>query len=253
MNFVDIHTHILPGVDDGAATVDETIAMLSLAHATGTRKIVATPHMFYDLFQNNDSVEIKDHFEELQWELNASQQTFPFLSEIVICPGAENYVSPKFLEALEQGRVLTLNGSRYLLVEVPFMMPFGQIRNVVQRVFWAGYTPVLAHVERYGAVQEQSGRLAKLREDGLVVQVNGDSLWGASGSRAKKCIRTLLAEDLVDVIASDGHHADSRTPQLQAAFQQLKGEFGKEDLMRWMREKPDRILANRSLEVSAGQ
>ena len=247
MNFVDIHTHILPGVDDGAATVDETIAMLNLAHAAGTRKIVATPHMFYDLFQNNDFVEIQYRFDELQSELKANQQTFPFLSEIAIFPGAENYASPEFLEALELGWVLTLNGSRYLLVEVPFMMPFGQIRKLVQRVFLAGYTPVLAHVERYGAVQEDSGRLAQLRQDGLVVQVNGESLWGASGSRAEECIRTLLAEDLVDVIASDGHRANSRTPQLQAAFQQLKEKFGKEHLMKWMGENPGMILANRSL------
>ena len=247
MNFVDIHTHILPGVDDGAATIEETIAMLRLAHAAGTRKMVATPHMFCDLFQNNDIAQIRDRFQALRSDLKASRKTHPFLTEIVIYPGAENYASPEFLEALDRARVLTLNGSRYLLVEVPVMMPFGRIQNVVERVFSAGYTPLLAHVERYLAFQEDWDRLGQLRQSGMIVQVNGNSLRGASGSGAQTCARTLLAQGLVDVIASDGHRSRVRKPQLQEVFQQLRDEFAEEDLNRWMVESPNLILANESL------
>ena len=221
--------------------------MLRVAHEAGTRKMVATPHMFYDLFPNNDIVQIRDRFQALCSELKARREFYPFLNEIVIYPGAENYASPEFLEALDRAGVLTLNGSRYLLVEVPLMMPFSRIQTVVQRVFAAGYTPLLAHAERCLAFQEDWDRLGQLRRSGMIVQVNGNSLRGASGSRAKTCATTLLAQRLVDVIASDGHRFRARRPELQEAFRQLRDEFAEEDLNRWMVESPNLILANESL------
>ena len=117
MNFVDVHTHILPEVDDGAASIDETIAMLRIAYDGGTRKIVATPHMFLYLFGNDDVVQVQNSFQQLMLDLHSRVDLFPFLEEMKCYLGSENYVSPEFLEALAQGCVLSLNGSRYLLVE----------------------------------------------------------------------------------------------------------------------------------------
>ncbi|MDA2937878.1 hypothetical protein MYX75_06410 [Acidobacteria bacterium AH-259-A15] len=250
MNFVDIHTHVLPGVDDGAASIDETIAMLRMAYDGGTRKIVATPHMFFDLFKNNDFVEIRDRFDQLTSDLNSYQDTFPFLKAIEVYPGAENYASPEFLEALGQGCVLTLNGSRYLLVEFSPMLPFSQIENVIQRVFAAGYTPVIAHSERYAAIQEDPMRMVRFWEMGCVTQVNADSLLGGWGSRATKCAKALLEEGLVNVIASDGHRVRWRPPVLEGVFGKLESEYAGEDVAAWMVENPQGILANESLEVS---
>ena len=99
---------------------------------------MATPHMFFDLFRNNDFVEIRDRFDQLTSDLNSYQDKFPFLKEIQVYPGAENYASAEFLEALDQGCVLALNGSRYPLIEVSLMLPFSQIESVIQRVFAAG-------------------------------------------------------------------------------------------------------------------
>ncbi len=128
--------------------------MLRIAYDSGTRGVVATPHMFLDLFRNNDFLEIRDRFERFKEELEQSEDKFPYLKEMNVYLGAENYASAEFLEALDQGCVLSLNGSRYLLVEVPFTFTIDQIVAFLERILATDYTPVLAHVERYAAVQE---------------------------------------------------------------------------------------------------
>ena len=250
MEFVDIHSHVLPGVDDGAVSVDETIAMLRIAYDAGTRKIVATPHMFLDLFHNNDFVQVLDCFEQLKSDLESCQDAFPFLQDMHLYPGAENFASPEFLTALEQGCVLTLNGSRYLLVEFPPVLPFSQIQIVIEKVVATGYTPVIAHPERYGAIQKDPLRVEQFEQMGCVIQVNADSLRGGSGSRAKQCSLSLLQAGWVDVIASDGHRLRWRSPNLGRVLRRLEEEYTNDDIAGWLVENPERILANKRL-VSA--
>lgn len=237
-------------MDDGAVSVDETVAMLSLAYESGTRRIVATPHMFLHRFGNYDFVQIRDQFDQLSKELESVRQEFAFLGEIQVFCGAENYASPEFLEALEQGCVLTLNASRYLLVEVSPMLPFSQLENVIDRVLGSGLTPVMAHPERYAAVQEAPTKLAGLWERGCVTQLNAGSLLRGTRSRTNKCAKILLAEGLVDVIASDGHRLGWRPPELGGVVPFLQGQYEAEDIRRWVVENPAVILANEVLEVA---
>ena len=178
MEIVDIHSHLLPGVDDGAVSVDETIAMLQMAYDAGTRKIIATPHMFHALFHNNDFVQILDRFEQLQSDLRSCQDAFPFLQNMHLYSGAENFASPEFLTALDQGCVLTLNGSRYLLVEFSPVLPLSQLQSVLEKVVATGYTPVIAHPERYGAIQKEPLRVEQFERMGCVIQLNADSVRG---------------------------------------------------------------------------
>ena len=250
MDIVDIHSHVLPGVDDGAVSVDETIAMLRIAYDAGTRKIVATPHMFLDLFHNNDFVHILDRFEQLKSELESCQEAFPFLQDIHLYSGAENFASPEFLTALEQGCVLTLNGSRYLLVEFPPVLAFSQIQIVIEKVVATGYTPVIAHPERYRAIQKDPSRAELFEQMGCVVQVNADSVRGRAGSRARQCSLSLLQAGRVDVIASDGHRLRWRPPNLGRVLRRLEEKYTKDDIAGWLMENPGRILANKRL-VSA--
>jgi len=245
--FVDIHSHCLPGVDDGCKDIDETLAMLKRACEKGTRRIVATPHMFTDLFGNYDFVTIREHFDSLTAELHTYRDRLPFLKQIGVDLGAENYVSTEFFDALSQGCVLTLNGSRYLLVEVSPMFPLSQIRAALARVFEAGYVPVLAHTERIRAIQEEPSQVEEIWRQGCVVQINGDSLLRGSGSRSRHCAKRILAEGLVDVIASDGHRPNWRPPDLSEVFEKLKLEYHQEDILRWMADNPSRILANSEL------
>lgn len=249
MDFVDIHTHLLPGVDDGSGDMDETVAMLRRAYDGGTRKMVATPHMFLDLFGNNDLTAIQDRFELLAEELVSLRDRLTFLQEMQVYLGAENYASPEFLEALDQGCVLTLNGSRYLLLETAPVMPIRQARQVIERVFAAGYTPVLAHPERWISLRDDPMKLEDLWSMGCAVQVNAGSLLGESGSRAKKCAWKLLNQGLVDVIATDGHRLEWRPPAMEGLFEKLMGDYREEDVAFWLVKTPSMILANESLET----
>ena len=249
MHFTDIHTHIIPGIDDGSTDIDETIAMLSIACEGGTRKITATPHMFLDLFANNDLVEVRDRFNELKANLESHRDQFSFLKDIKVYLGAENYASPEFMEALDQGCVLTLNASHYLLIEFSPLLPFSQIQTVIQRVFLAGYTPIFAHPERCAAIQEEPVRMTEFWERGCVTQVNSDSLLRTPGSRkTAKCAEKLMREGLVDVIASDAHRPRWRPPNLGRIFRQLENRYAEEDLRAWMWENASAILSNQYLE-----
>jgi len=248
MNFVDIHTHILPGVDDGAQSLEDTLVMLRIAYDSATRRMVATLHMFLDLFNNNDFLEIRDRFEALIRDLNSYQEKQPHIKEMDLYLGAENYASPEFLEALGQGCVLTLNGSRDLLVEVSPALPMSQIGVIMENVLAADYTPVIAHVERYAAVQQDPSQMERLRNLGCVLQVNARSLAGASGSKNKTCAERLLQEGLLDVIATDGHQPRWRPPDFQSVFQTLEQDHSKEDVRRWMLTNPQLILSNELLK-----
>jgi protein-tyrosine phosphatase len=247
MDFIDLHTHILPGVDDGSKNIGETLVMLRIAYDSGTRGMVATPHMFLDLFANHDFLRIRDRFEAFIRELDQYREKLAYLDEMDLYLGAENYASPKFLDALGQGCVLTINGSRYLLVEVSPDLPMSQIDTIMDRVLVADYTPVIAHVERYAAVQQDPPQMENLRNLGCVIQVNARSLAGASGSRNQRCAERLLQESLVDVIATDGHQPRWRPPDFQSVYQKLGQEHAKDDVLRWMVKNPRLILSNAPL------
>jgi len=250
MHFVDIHTHILPEVDDGAASVAETIDMLKIAYDGGTRKIVATPHMFLDLFGNNDIAHIQNLFNRLISDLRVQADQFPFLDEVEVSLGAENYVSPEFLEALAQGCVLSINGSRYLLIEFSPLSPFNQIEQAVQKVLEMGYTPIIAHLERYAAIQKNPLQIEQFWEMGGVTQINAGSLLRRDGSRSSYCAQQLLQEGLVDVIASDGHGPQWRPPSLEKVFKILENDYEMEDISGWMCKNAEVILTDEVLEVS---
>ena len=206
--------------------------------------------MFHALFHNNDFVQILDRFEQLQSDLRSCQDAFPFLQNMHLYSGAENFASPEFLTALDQGCVLTLNGSRYLLVEFSPVLPLSQLQSVLEKVVATGYTPVIAHPERYGAIQKEPLRVEQFERMGCVIQLNADSVRGGSGSRAKQCSRSLLQAGCVDVIASDGHRIRWRPPTLGRVLRRLEEGYTKEDITGWLVENPERILANKRL-VSA--
>lgn len=249
MNFVDIHTHIIPGIDDGPKTIDEVLEMVRIAYNGGTRQMIATPHMFLDPYNNMDLLKINDSFARTIFKLRESSESpqFGFLKEMMFYLGSENYVSLEFLEALDKHCVVTLNGSRYLLIEFPpFLIP-EKLIIVLNRIFQIGLVPVIAHAERNLSVQEKPELIRRFFEMGCVVQINADSILGAAGSRVRKTSTSLLIKGFVHVIASDGHRASVRPPQLKGAFCVLQQKFPEEKLLTWMAENPKLILRNKSL------
>lgn len=244
--FVDIHSHIIPAIDDGPSTIEDVVEMLRKAHGKGTREVVATPHMFLDLFNNSDPRAVKDAFGETVAELER-RSVLPessFLADMSFYPGAENFISREFLDATEAGRVLSLNDSRYLLVEAPPYLSVIQMRYAFDRVLASNLRPVIAHPERYVAFQDRPTRVFEFLEKGCVIQVNGGSILGLYGRRAKKASWTLLKEDLVHVIASDSHGSFVKPHDLGSVYSALRGKFKKAKLKLWLSVNPGSIVRN---------
>jgi len=249
MQFADIHTHIIPGIDDGAGSIEETIEMLRIAYSQGTRAIVATPHMFLDLFPNHDAIAVRRAFEATVSKLTqyASQPAYSFLREMQIVLGAENYASLEFVQCLDRRAVLSVNGGLYLLVEFSPFVPFGSMTSILERILTAGFYPVVAHTERIIAVQQKPGRLVPLLGIGCVFQVNADSVVDSATRSSRKTAANLLGDGLGHVVASDGHRANYRPPRLYEASKNLLAKYSEEQVRTWLWENPSRIIANQAI------
>ena len=248
MRFVDIHTHLIPDLDDGSTSLFETIEMLRYAYDRGTRAMVSTPHVFHS-FGNREPVPIYDAFVAMVKRLQrlAASNENEFLRELALYLGSENLVSPEFLEFLARREVLTLNGSRYLLIEFPPYLSADVAASAVEKVLEIGLVPVLAHVERYRFLMRKPRRLAELKQKGCVVQINADSIVDLKGRGVARAVLPLFDIRLVDLIASDGHDVHSRPPDLERAFQTLSGNFPETSVAAWMWENPARILHDREI------
>jgi protein-tyrosine phosphatase len=246
MRFADIHTHLIPGVDDGATSIEQTVEMLRLAYDNGTRSVVATPHMFLDIYRGNTLMAINDRFATMM-ELLGEMGRLPegvFLREMDVTLGAEHYGSVEFVQALEQGLVLPINGSVYLLVEFSPFLPWNMVEIIVKRAFEAGYFPIIAHVERIVAVQEKPAHVKGLVERGCLLQVNAESFLDDVDGRTRKTAQTLAHDRLLHVIASDGHRPECRPPLLLEASRRLLRKYRPEQVEAWMWGNPRAIVSN---------
>lgn len=247
--FIDLHVHLLPAVDDGPGSLEETVAALEIAHAGGTRRLVATPHMFSPLFDTPGAAGIRSAHARLSDELAAASERpeSAFLRDLEVDLGAENHLSPEMLEAARARDVLTLNGGRYLLVELPFYTSREVARAAIQILLDSGYVPVLAHVERYPFFVETDAALDPFLAAGCLALVNAASLLPAAGRRLRRDVRRLLRSGSVQAVASDGHGAGHRSPDLGAVHRELAARFSPELAARWLYENPLAIVEDRSL------
>ncbi len=247
MHFVDLHTHLLPAIDDGPASLDETIALLRLAHEQGTRALVATPHMFLPPWDLREPEMVRVAFDDTVSQLDALSGLpgSEFLGELSLHLGAENSLSPEFLEALAARRVVSIAGGLYLLIEISPYFSSSMLDAAVERVLRAGFVPVLAHVDRHPELVRNPARLARLVAMGMIVQLNASSLRGPSP--LVRDALALLDARLVHVIASDAHDTGRRPPDLRQAADVLGRRFGEPQVAAWMFDNPRRILNNRAL------
>ncbi|MDR7551277.1 MAG: CpsB/CapC family capsule biosynthesis tyrosine phosphatase [Armatimonadota bacterium] len=199
---VDMHCHILPGVDDGARTWEDSLAMARAAVAAGVTHLVATPHHMEGTFDNPRARvlalvgDLRDRLAEAAIALE-------------VFPGCEAYISPDLPARVQSGEVTTLNdGGRYLLVELPYVEIPPWAEEVLFQLQVQGITPVLAHPERNRGLQGSPDILKRWIERGVVAQVDAASLGGAFGEGAKRAARRMLEARLVHVAGSDAHRAE---------------------------------------------
>lgn len=218
----DIHTHILPALDDGAKDWEQSYAMLDIAYEQGINVIIATPH-YMPGSRKGKAQHIMASVGRLQ-EYSDSRGY-----DISIFPGNEIYYHDEVPELLEEGEILTLAGSEYVLVEFSPMDDARYIRNALANIQSAGYIPVIAHVERYESLcKKPFDRIAELRQMGILIQVNASTIEGRMGRKVQGNVMKLFKLGLVDFIGTDAHSSGSRSPMVQKAVAILNKKLPKE-------------------------
>lgn len=219
--FVDIHTHILPGVDDGAQDLSQSLALLKSAYSQGTGALILTPH-YRGRYQKNVSSRLNRVFREL---LEAAQKECPGLQLYLGCEvGYELDVSEK----IASGKVLTLNGTQYVLLEFQKGTFHTRILDGVLEVLNFGYIPIIAHAERYDAFREHPQLAEEVTRLGALLQLNADSILGKCGFRISRYCHKLLKKRLAHFVATDAHELKSRKPDLKLCYEKLQKKYGKE-------------------------
>lgn len=236
---VDIHCHILPGIDDGAADLYDSLSMASLAEKSGVKAIVATPHCNVP---GSPSNYFDRHFREI---LIKTRKAFEAEGiSVKLLGGMEVFATYDLPELIKEGKILTINQSRYLLVEFGFYEEpeFAQI--MVRRLRELNVVPVIAHPERYEFIKEDLEFAKNLKAEGCVFQANKGSFLGRYGSSTEKCAFELINNRLIDVIASDAHNPDIRTPHMTGALEKLNGKYDAKSLFS---TNPRLICTNKTL------
>jgi protein-tyrosine phosphatase len=229
---IDLHSHILRGIDDGARTLEESLEIARAAVADGIAVMAATPHVRDDWPTDASAMEYRLY--ELREELRAAR------IPLDVRPGGEVALEWLGRLSIDQLRRFGLGGNpRYLLVETPYYgWPLG-FDDAVFHLCAQGVVPVIGHPERNGEVQADSARLARLVEGGALVQVTAASLDGRIGRRTQACARELIDSELCHLLASDAHHASIRAVGMAEAYETV----GDEVLARWLTvEMPQAIL-----------
>lgn len=242
---IDLHCHILPGIDDGAGDLEEAIAICRLAAADGCKAMIATPHQRRGLWWNCDAARLDRLHRELQ------QGVGPGLRLLL---GGEIHVdSPRVLDELErltESGLQPLAGSRYLLLEFNPAFPPAEAGELVHELVVAGWFPVLAHPEFIPWMADPDA-LARLLELGALAQVTAMSLTGDFGRRPQSVTRRLLKAGQVHFVASDAHGTTRRPPGLRRAYSALAKEWGSGLARRLLIDNPQAVIENRPLPQEA--
>ena len=238
--FWDIHCHILPGLDDGARNFKESEAMLQTAYEEGIRRIIATPHYFAT--RKSAGVEqIRESAERINQFLK--EKEIP----ISIYCGNEIYYRTGVAELLEKGEILTMAGSRYVLVEFDPGVDFSYLRDGMGELQRYGYFPILAHAERYDCLYDKKNRIQELRNCGIYFQVNASSCLQGFMSEDRKRIKLLIKEACVHFIGTDAHSNRTRSPKIKQCVAYLNKKLGAGQAEKILFSNPEAIFQNRRI------
>lgn len=233
---IDIHVHILPGIDDGPATMEESLEMARIAVEDGIHTIIATPHSL-------DGV----HFARRSDILSACAELKAALRKhhvpLTLLPGSEARLSIEIIDALEKGHLMTLNDTgRYISLELPDQFISQATTIFVERLKIGNVTPIISHPERNPAIQQNLALLGDLISAGALCQITADSLLGAFGPNAAQCCEKLVKLNMVHFMASDAHSPRARPPNLSKGYDKLLTLAGKTQADKIMSEFPQNVV-----------
>jgi len=232
---IDLHAHILPGVDDGAKDFEDAVMIVSELAAVGVTEVVATPHYV----EGTGYVSERRANEELLARL--SEELLERGVAVKLHLGNEIYINREIAELVKTGVVSALAGSEYLLVELPMSGDHQGYEDIFAQLLVDGYKVVLAHPERYESLQNDYGLVEELARMGVLFQCNLGSLMGQYGKRAKKLVKRLVRERLVFGFGSDIHHTGNEE-RLKKALARLAKYYDEDELTRVLALNPNKIV-----------
>jgi protein-tyrosine phosphatase len=231
---------MVPGVDDGPADIKEALEMIEASYNDGIRHIVLTSHLNHPLgFSGEDDYDgIFCNYKKLV------KERYP---DLKIYPGAEVYISRKTLSEMDKIDIRTINNTKYVLVEFSRNVKFHEMDMAVHELKLMGYKTIIAHIEQYHLFRQKYEDIRQLKDDGAVIQCNGDSF--NKSSSYSSVVGELMKRNLVDLVASDYHNMADRAPGLKKTYEFVKRKYGKETANRIFLENPDRIIKGDELDV----
>ena len=240
---VDIHCHILPGFDDGSDTIEESLRMARIAACGGTKAIIVTPHSnIPDSYQNYLDKEYVNTFKELKSKIKEAK------IPLEIYPGHEIFAAEDFVEQIKKRRLLTLCDSDYPLVEFGFRERSESVYEKLQLLVAEGFTPIVAHPERYAFVAEDRSAPLRLKKIGCLLQVNKGSLKNKFGDNAYAISQALVRWEIADFVASDAHSPYMRTPYLADAHEIISELHSPQYANLILSINPEKVLKNEKIK-----
>ncbi len=240
---IDLHCHILDGLDDGPATLDESLAIAKQAAADSIKAIVATPHVCNGVYFGSAEL-IAQKVVALNAELGKAN------IPLTVYPGAEVQLVPGLTELLRSGEVCTINNSRYVLIELPPTFLPETTKDEFFSLRVNGYIPILAHPERHPRVKSDLGYLEELVQMGTLCQLTAQSLTGEFGKTAQAAAEKMVESGMAHILATDSHSSKWRKPILSSAVNRAADLLGsREEAWQMVSDLPQAILDDREFAV----
>lgn len=239
---IDLHSHIIPNVDDGSKSIEETFQMIEEASKVGFSAIISTSHYIENSYES-------DAMERLAW-VNALQEGLAKKNiDIKLFLGNEIYFTENMVKLLENGQAASINNSRYVLFEFPLNTKPMNIYDVIYDVMQNNYIPILAHPERYSFVQKEPELIYDLIESGVLMQANYASIYGYYGEKAKIIVQKFLENDYIHFLGSDVHKPNTIYPKIPIILEEIKEIVGEVKFEEITSYNQTLVLQNKKIEI----
>lgn len=239
--YIDVHCHILPGLDDGSQSMEMTEKMLRMEIEQGAVGLIATPHYWKGRWEAPP-----EKILSLVEKVEALARTMR--PDFTVAAGNEiKYYGSGMIDALSEKGCLSLGNTKYVLLEFSYECSFSDIDMAVNRTKTKGFRPVLAHVERYKCLHKDYDRMDQLIQRGAYIQVNADSLAGEEGLRTSMFVRKLLQYDMIHLIGTDAHNGTNRAPGMEKCAAYIRKKCGDAAARYLLYENPLKLLNNEYL------
>ena len=241
MKIVDVHCHVLPGVDDGSKNEEMSMDMIDIAYSQGIRAMILTPH-YYLGHTRETGADFKKIFEVLRGKV---QQKYP---DYEMYLGNEVYWNKGVIAALKDQRINTMQGTKYVLVEFAPAAGYSDIFEAIRMLTQAGYRPLVAHVERYHELTKHIDRVDEICKNGAILQMNVGSLVGGMFDSHVKWCRKLIQEGYISMIGTDAHNTDDRAPFVKEGLAWMEKKMDAELLEDVLHRNAEKLLRNERID-----